>query len=378
MLWNHDRYKLHSNAPLLLELSAKPIGLHSTLMWCSGEGEEAVTPPHTSLGSDSKIKIISSRQNSGQAARVLAIIVVYKISPAECPTLQSLMASFACVVPQELQFKVLIYDNTEGGQEPGMLPEGVEYYAATYNDGLANAYNFALSMAQTAGFDWLLTLDQDTELPKSFLPRIAGIVRDLGADIEIAGVVPLVCKDSIVISPRMVRRGRSKNPPRGFVGVLKGEITAINSATTWRVHALKEIGGFNPLFWLDYLDYWLCHIVHQAGKRIYVAGDIKVVHDLSLLGRKNNMSSTRFSNFLQAESAFYDLHKGRLDRCILTARLFARLCRQIIRHENVEFRRLTFGYILRQIRDTPANRIEDWKKSVTKRTSRGRTLNLEL
>lgn len=281
------------------------------------------------------------------------------------------MASFACVAPQELQLKILIYDNTEGRQEPGMLPEGVEYYAATYNDGLANAYNFALSVAQTAGFDWLLTLDQDTELPKSFLPRIARIVRDLGADNEIAGVVPLVCNNNIVISPHMVRCGRSENPPRGFVGVLKGEITAINSATTWRVRTLKEIGGFNPLFWLDYLDYWLCHIVHRVGKRVYLAGDIRVVHGLSFLGGKNDMSPTRFSNFLQAESAFYDLYKGRLDRCILTARLVARLCRQIIRRENMEFQRLTFNYFLRQIRDTPATRIEDWKKSVTKRTSRG-------
>jgi GT2 family glycosyltransferase len=288
------------------------------------------------------------------------------------------MASFACVAPQELQFKVLIYDNTEDPQEPGMLPDGVEYYAATYNDGLANAYNFALSMAQTAGFDWLLTLDQDTELPKSFLPRIASIVRDLAADTEIAGVVPLVCNDSVVISPHMVRCGHSKNPPRGFVGVLKGEITAVNSATTWRVDTLKEIGGFNPLFWLDYLDYWLCHIVHRAGKRIYVAGDVRVIHDLSLLGRKSSMSPTRFSNFLQAESAFYDIYKGRLDRCIFTARLFARLCRQIIRRENVEFRRLTFSYLVRQMLDTPANRIEGWKQSVTKRTRRSNNFDLEL
>jgi GT2 family glycosyltransferase len=335
-----------------------------------------VTPPHTSFGSNSKIEVIPTRQDSEQAARILAIIVIYKMSPAECPTLKSLMASFACVTSQELQFKILIYDNTEGGQEPGTLPEGVEYYAATCNDGLANAYNFALSMAQTAGFDWLLTLDQDTELPKCFLPRIAEIVRDLGVDIEIAGVVPLVFNDSVVISPHMVRYGRSKDPPIDFVGVLKWEITAINSATTWRVHALKEIGGFNPLFWLDYLDYWLFHIVHRVGKHVYLAGDVRVVHDLSLLGGKNGMSLARFSNFLQAESAFYDLYKDRRDRCILTVRLFARLCRQVIRRENVEFQRLTFSHFLRQMCDAPATRLEDWKNNVTKRTSRGRSLDL--
>ena len=37
------------------------------------------------------------------------------------------------------------------------------------NEGIAGAYNYALRRAKREGFAWMLTLDQDTQLPPEFL-----------------------------------------------------------------------------------------------------------------------------------------------------------------------------------------------------------------
>ena len=60
--------------------------------------------------------------------------------------------------------------------------------------------------------------------------------------------------------------------------------------------------------------------LHDAGMRIYVAGDIQVQHELSLQDYRS-LPIDRLRNFLQAESAFFDLYKGALENQVLTATL---------------------------------------------------------
>ena len=296
---------------------------------------------------------------------LLAVIVLYRISPHECKTLASLIASLSRVPAQDLRMKVIVYDNTPGGHDPGVLPENAKYLVAPGNYGLASAYNIALDMAGAEGYDWLLTLDQDTDIPDSFLGRVAAIAEELSLDMDVAAIVPQVSDHGVVISPHVVLRGYSKELPNNFAGIAKFEIEAINSATAWRVSALQEFGGFNLLFWLDYLDYWLCHMVHRSGKHIYVAADIKVNHELSILDVDNKMSAERFENFLQAESAFCDMYKGRLDGLALTVRLIARICKQSLRGVDITFRRLTWECFKRRVTQTTHTRLESWQRRMS-------------
>lgn len=300
-----------------------------------------------------------------EATRILAIIVLYKVSPGESRSLKSLMASLDHVAGEDLQLKVLLCDNTPGGHDPGALPGNAEYRVAPGNYGLASAYNMALRMAELEGYDWLLTLDQDTEVPDIFLGRVAAIAEELKENIAIAAIVPKVLDNEVLVSPHVVLCGRSKQLPKNFAGISNWEIEAINSGTAWRVNAVKELGGFNLLFWLDYLDYWLCHMIHRSGKRIYVAGDVLVAHELSVLDLDKRMSPARFDNFLQAESAFCDMYKSALDGLILTARLVARLGRQTIRGEDARFRRLTLMCFKRRVMQTARTRIENWRQEMS-------------
>jgi GT2 family glycosyltransferase len=315
-------------------------------------------------GTDCKNERAPSRTRG--ATGILAIVVLYGTPPRECGSMRSLLKSLAHVSEEDLRLKILLYDNTPGGQDPGTLPANAEYLVAPGNYGLASAYNVALKIAVSQGYKWLLSLDQDTELPESFLGRIAGITRELREDTGIAAIVPQVSDQGVLISPHVARLGRSKKLPRNFVGVSKREIEAINSGTVWSTSALEEIGGFDLLFWLDYLDYCTCHMVHRAGKRMYVAGDLKIEHQLSTLDLNRRMSSARFQNYLLAESAFCDLYKGPLDGLVLTAKLMARLAGLTISRKNVKFRRLTWWCLKRRLTQRAITRIEDWREQTSK------------
>jgi GT2 family glycosyltransferase len=296
-------------------------------------------------------------------ASILAVVVLYGILPRESSTLRSLQASAALMSPHDAKFKILVYDNTPGGHTREALSDHCQYHVSDANNGLAGAYNFALDMAEEEGFDWLLTLDQDTELEGEYLGRLFQHVRHLFQDDRIAGIAPCVADHGVVISPHSLFMGFSKRFPKHFEGLSERETAAINSATAWRVAALRAIGGFNPFFWLDYLDYWVCHAIHRLGKRIYVDNTLVINHELSLLDKDRRMKRERYANFLIAESAFYDLYKTGIEGLFLTLRISCRLVKQILMREAVQYRVLTWDFLMRRLLLSRKARIEDCRRA---------------
>jgi GT2 family glycosyltransferase len=102
---------------------------------------------------------------------LLAVIVLYKMQPSESAAFRSLQSAISGLALGQSGIRILLYDNTPGGCDPGPLPEGVQYEAAGQNAGLAAAYNHALAIARREKDTWLLILDQDTTLPSNYLSR---------------------------------------------------------------------------------------------------------------------------------------------------------------------------------------------------------------
>ena len=127
---------------------------------------------------------------SATAVRILAVIVLYKSTPARSSSLDSLLKSLAHFSSGLVDLKILLYDNTPGGQDPGPLPAGIEYKADIKNSGLAAAYNFALELAHQSGFEWLLTLDQDTSIPADFLVKLCAAATYAASLDSVAAIVP--------------------------------------------------------------------------------------------------------------------------------------------------------------------------------------------
>ena len=308
--------------------------------------------------------VVNSAQEGVESVSILAVIVLYRLPPSESPALLSLRASATALNHGNVRLKILLYDNTPAGQRSATIPEDIEYWPAGTNQGISAAYNFALKMAGDQRFDWLLTLDQDTTVPASFLECISALARNLAGCVEVAGLVPEAVDHGTFISPHVLVCGCSRRLPKGFTGISNGSISAINSGAIWRTSSLREIGGFHSLFWLDYLDHWLFHAIQLSGKRIYVIGNLEIEHELSLLNPRHQLSAERLTDILRAESAFHDLYHGPISGCLLTMKTFVRLSFQVLRGKRRELWPVTWNSFVERIVCRKATRIIKWEQDM--------------
>ena len=299
---------------------------------------------------------------------VLAVIVLYKMRLNESAAFRTLMAARS-VLPRQRDLRVLLYDNSSETDDPGALPAGVRYEAPRQNAGLATAYNRALAIAECESCIWLLTLDQDTTLPFNFLAQLREAALDLESDDRVAAIVPCMTDAGRALSPVIVKLFSEQYLPSAFTGISNGETRALNSASLFRVSALKKIGGYDPYFWLDYVDTSIFRKLYLQGKSVYVAGNIQVEHSLSLLHRAD-LAPDRFRNILQAECAFCDLYGGRRRGLVLTIRLLGRIWRQQRRGDNIAFRKMTWEMFKRRIFQPKAKRIREWRCEMEQRMIR--------
>ncbi len=304
--------------------------------------------------------------------RIFAVIVLYRQAAANSATLRTLLASADHAGADALDLRILLYDNTAGAQAPTAMPrEFVQYRAAPANRGLAGAYNEALTEAEAEGFPWLLTLDQDTELPLEYLSVMARLASECTADERIAAIVPHLVDRERVLSPVRVHFWTHTPLPLAAEGVVPGEVQALNSAALLRTSGLREIGGFHPLFWLNYLDNWLYYALNTRGKRIYVAPRLVIQHELSLLDYRDRMTIAHYEDFLLAESAFRDLYRGGLAGLAYTAQLAVRLRNQKRRREKAEILQATRAFLRRRLTTTRRQRISEWERKMRTREAAG-------
>lgn len=300
--------------------------------------------------------------------RVLVVVVLYRMHPIESSAFKTLWAAKAGMELGQGEVQVLLYDNTPGGCDQGLLPEGVRYEAAGQNAGLAPAYNCALSIAQREQFAWLLILDQDTTLPSDYLSRICRVASEAESDPKIAAIVPRILDGGRPVAPVFMRFWGASYAAADCLGASPREVHATNSATLFRVTGLKEIGGFSPYFWLDYLDGYVFHQLYMHGLKVYIARDIQVEHKLSLL-HGGDLTPDRFHNILRAESAYWDLYGTTVQRLAFAARLLGRIWRQSRRGHTSAIMQLTWNELKRRVFHSKAYRMNEWKREMEQHLS---------
>jgi hypothetical protein len=315
-------------------------------------------------------KVADGRNADGQASQssplsLMAVIVLYKISPADSVSLATLLDAKGSLPESELRLKILLYDNTAGGQTPGDLPEGVVYEASPENRGLADAYNHALKIAAAEGFEWLLTLDQDTTLPINFLTKLREVAARVTSDSTVAAIVPQISGEGRMLSPNYFFMSvLPRFFEKGFTGVSPHDIYAFNSASTLRVSALQEAGGYNLMFWLDNSDAYMYRQLHLHGKRVFVMGEVQVEHEFSMFDIKNRVSLPRYKNIVLAGCAFWDLELGMAAGLYHTASLVYRLYKHWRRGDDPEIRQVTLDMLKKRIFQSRKRRIEEWKRNM--------------
>ncbi len=226
--------------------------------------------------------------------------------------------------------QIVVYDNSANRQD---LP--LQYHAmiASYvhdhsNGGVASAYNYCLSLSRGAD-DWLVLLDQDSSLPDNYIDEITRLADEVRHDETIAAVAPHVLCNNAIISPCRKYLGGVLRPVEiKFTGKHNSEIRAINSGMMVRASFMNRIGGFNQLFWLDYLDHWLCRTIYGQGKMIFVSRAV-MNHHLSVCNY-NQMSERRALNILHSELIFYKKYMPWYEQKFYVFRLLYRALKQLL------------------------------------------------
>ena len=262
-------------------------------------------------------------QPSHLPASILAVVVLYKCELSQSQTVSTLFQILNENPELAKQFSLVLYDNSP---QPQVLAMAAAFPIRCVHDpsngGLATAYNFALGCAESEGRAWLLLLDQDTLLTRDFIFELLQAANTLRNSPAVAAIVPKLTVNGIVHSPaipfldQMRRQFLPPKEPIGqdVVGVLQQSMCAYNSASTFRVSALRSVGGFPSEFWLDFLDHAVFNALFARGDRIYVLY-ANLVHESSY-SDLGSMPIWRMHNVLMAQTLYVKQRGNFIDRLL--------------------------------------------------------------
>lgn len=279
-------------------------------------------------------------------SKILPVIVLYNTKIEDSSTYNTLNASLGASVLSG-SIDIAIYDNSPVSQLAATtLPTNILYFHDVKNGGIARAYNYALDLALQRGCDWLLLLDQDSELPLDFIANCLSDIRLHHDNFLIAAIVPVVYCGSKLISPCKVGWGGKLFPMKDHrTRVQPYEITAINSGALVKVAFLDSIGGFSNEFWLDMLDHWLFRIIYSKKMNVAV-GNNNILHDLSIQNY-STISLTRYQNIISAESHFSITDRSFWHRTIFRTRLAVRVLKFLFIYKRTDLSSMTLSYVLK-------------------------------
>lgn len=269
------------------------------------------------------------------------VLVIYKERLENSSSFQSVIANARLLASRDVD--LIIYDNSPEAQPlPSDAHElSIHYHHDPRNPGLAAAYNYALLRAREEGQEWLLLLDQDTQLTAEYFREMVELPGTLTADCVC--IAPLVSDGRAQISP--MDNTQVRFTAEGIhSGYRDRHITAINSGACWRIDWLNGIGGFNTDFPLDYLDHWACHRALSDGKRFYVMSS-QLRQSLSISDH-NQVSEARYCSIYESEYRFYRNYRRDLFPSY-RRRLPLRLLKQLLLFKNKRIARKTLELILR-------------------------------
>lgn len=228
-------------------------------------------------------------------------------------------------VSKKESVQLLVYDNSPVGEQLESITynyrnfEIMHYVHDSENSGLASAYEMAADLARNTGEQWLMLLDQDTYLTHDYLNEAFKLIEN-------------TTKKNIVFVPQIVEKNKILSPLKDNQPVIPGryvkqQIAAINSGTIINESTVREIGGFNQEFPLDYLDHWIFHMLNEKGIPIQVM-KAKLTHSLSVSNIRE-VSNHRLESILRAEKKFiyyYNPAKKRNYYC----HFFLRMCKYLV------------------------------------------------
>lgn len=209
--------------------------------------------------------------------------------------------------------KVLLFDNHSVGNGLVVVKEcenikNVQVIYSKENIGLSKAQNRAISQSLKEGAEWVLTLDDDSDMSSGFVDAMLDEYNK--SDDRVGIIIPIVKDINSGVMSRYILSGnrfRKILPTKESIGVL----VAISSGMLIKKDVFYEVGYMNEKYFIDYVDIEFSLRVNQRFK-IITSPESVLFHRL---GDKSIFKFLCFSFCLSNHSSFrrYYIYRNRID-----------------------------------------------------------------
>ncbi|MCY9804039.1 glycosyltransferase [Vibrio scophthalmi] len=209
--------------------------------------------------------------------------------------------------------KVLLFDNNSNADGLVLVKEcecidNVEVIYSEANIGLSKAQNVAIKMALSEGADWILTLDDDSDISDDFVNNMLSLNLESRCDIGV--IVPTVIDQNSDQVSRFILSGhkfRKVTPLDKPLEVL----VAISSGMLIHKNTFESVGFMNEDYFIDYIDIDFSLRVNERFKILSSPKSI-LQHKLGL---KEKVTVLGVSFIVSNHSPFrrYHIYRNRID-----------------------------------------------------------------
>ena len=159
---------------------------------------------------------------------------------------------------------IIIVDNTPN-RDLNISSGNIKYIPLYENMGIAKALNVGIKAAIEYGSEWVLTMDQDSELPSNMIMDYTEFILN-HSKLNIGLLAPLI----------NMYYGEDKKPSDTYLQIDE----AITSGSLVNVEAFNTIGGFKEELFIDGVDFEFCWNLKRHGYSLYQLNNVVMQHQL--------------------------------------------------------------------------------------------------
>lgn len=136
----------------------------------------------------------------------------------------------------------------------------VKYVGSGINLGIAKALNIAAEFALSDGYQFLLTMDQDTAVPPHFVSTLLRGIRDSSEDA--VGIMAPAYRGAV----------------RGIKAKYQAVLFTMTSGNILNLHVYRMAGAFIDELFIDHVDHEYCLRLNSLGYSVIQNNDLILMH----------------------------------------------------------------------------------------------------
>lgn len=173
--------------------------------------------------------------------------------------------------------KLYVVDNSTGIDNSEMFSfnKKIEYIANNENLGIAKALNIGAKKAIEAGYDWLLTMDQDSNFANGALKKMEDFIIELKEEKVISKILEVDYKKVALIAPAY-----KLEPTFESTLGINFPLMVMTSGNLINLEIYKKIKGFKDWLFIDCVDFDYCLNLKKNGYEIIQLNNAVLNHHL--------------------------------------------------------------------------------------------------